>query len=317
MKTLYGILILVGIIVTGMACQEDSLKPEFEYTGPIPEIKDGPSEGQKICYELYQKYDLHTYYTLSGDDALRTEIGTTQTNMMMDGTYPPQAGDVATSTSFLKFFKSFYDLLPEELAKSSGVRRNVLVKVNPNLDMLMYYGIMDPNFYKINFTETMQGIALWGDMDDEIGIQPEAWKYSLCYTYFEARTASYYHAELPALTDFAAVATYLGEMSGDELKEAYALMADTVGRANMEYLYSKGFVDPNGFAMATSKSSTHIDMATYATWIACKSLAERQEIMEKNLLVERKYELTLRYYKDNLNLDLEDFAQKLSNVIIE
>ena len=55
MKTIYRILVLFGLLAVGTACSEDSLSPEYEYNGPIPAIADGPSEAQKICYELYQK----------------------------------------------------------------------------------------------------------------------------------------------------------------------------------------------------------------------------------------------------------------------
>ena len=56
MKTIYGILILIGWMVIGYACSDDeNLSPEFEYNGPIPAIADGPSNAQKICYDLYKK----------------------------------------------------------------------------------------------------------------------------------------------------------------------------------------------------------------------------------------------------------------------
>ena len=83
MKTIYRILVVIGLVVAIAACNDESrLSPEFEYTGPIPEIADGPSEAQKICYDLYQKYDHNVYYTLSGDEALRTNVGQTQINML-------------------------------------------------------------------------------------------------------------------------------------------------------------------------------------------------------------------------------------------
>ena len=63
MKTKYGIMILLGWLLLGSACNEGDLTSEFTYNGPIPAIADGPSEAQKICYELYQKYDHHVYYT--------------------------------------------------------------------------------------------------------------------------------------------------------------------------------------------------------------------------------------------------------------
>ena len=323
MKTIYGFLVLVGLIVAVGACSEDTLEAGFEYTGPIPEMKDGPAEAQKICYELYQKYDLQVYYTLGGDEALRLETGWAQTNMM--NYYPEygdtiEAGDEATSTAFLKFFKKFYDLLPEKLAKSS-VRRNVLVKGNFDVDMLMYYGIMDFNFYRIGFTgEAQRGYIMWGDMNDEIGVQPEAWKYSLSYGFFEGISSTYVHPNLPNPDEFASMAKYYGDMSEEELKEVNSHLFNEYYELNedyMDYLITLGFVDPHGFMLATVKIYSYIDLVTFATWIVCKPLDERQEIMENNLLVKQKYELTLKYYKANMDLDLEAFAKALSDYVIE
>lgn len=49
MKTIYRILVVIGLLVAIAACNDESrLSPEFEYTGPIPAIADGPSEAQKF-----------------------------------------------------------------------------------------------------------------------------------------------------------------------------------------------------------------------------------------------------------------------------
>ena len=51
------------------------MKGEWQYKGPVPEIKDGPTEAHKMCYALYQKYDLHVYWDIAGEDALKTDQG--------------------------------------------------------------------------------------------------------------------------------------------------------------------------------------------------------------------------------------------------
>ena len=58
-------------------------------------------------------------------------------------------------------------------------------------------------------------------------------------------------------------------------------------------------------------------MATYATWIACHPLEERQEVLNMYPLVKRKYDLTLKYYKENLKIDLEEFSKFWVNVTVE
>ena len=63
----------------------------------------------------------------------------------------------------------------------------------------------------------------------------------------------------------------------------------------MDYLRSLGFVDPYAFFMLSSKYSPNEDMASYATWIVCTPLEERQDILDTYPLVNRSYEKGLRY----------------------
>ena len=326
MKTIYGILILIGWMVIGYACSDDeNLSPEFEYNGPIPAIADGPSNAQKICYDLYKKYDYHVYYTLSGDDALRTNVGTTQINMfyyLPEDTFPLEPGDELTSESFLKLLKTFYAYLPEEIVKTSNLKRQVLVKANLwNDELTNYYGFWIPEYYAIGFTdEAQQGIIYWGDMNDEIGVQPDVWKYSICLSFFRTRTSLYFYKDLPLLTEFSQVSAgkYLNEMTVDEQIDAMDNLMDwETYELNVDLLMNLGFVHAYPFMMASTKSYQNEDMATYATWIACNPLEERQEILAAYPLVKSKYELTLKYYKNNLQLDLEAFSKFWLNLEVE
>ena len=62
---LYKMICYCCLIWGTMACtKEDTPEAMWEYTGPVPAILDGPSQAQKMCYALYQKYDLHIYYNL-------------------------------------------------------------------------------------------------------------------------------------------------------------------------------------------------------------------------------------------------------------
>lgn len=50
MKTIYRILVVIGLLVVIAACNDESrLSPEFEYTGPIPEIADGHRRLRKFA----------------------------------------------------------------------------------------------------------------------------------------------------------------------------------------------------------------------------------------------------------------------------
>ena len=49
----------------------------------------------------------------------------------------------------------------------------------------------------------------------------------------------------------------------------------------------------------------------------CNSLSERQEILDTYPLVKKKYDLTLKFYKDYLKIDLEEFSKFWLNVTVE
>ncbi len=329
MKTIYGILILFGMLVIGSACHDDdeqSLSPEFDYAGPYPAITEGTSEAQKICYDLYKKYDFHVYYTLSGDDALLTDVGYIINGFwfLWDDPLPLQAGDEGISTSFLKLLKAFYDGLPEELVKTSVMKRQVLVTANLwNDELSNYYGISFPDFYSTGGIEesTMQGIVYWGEMDEFMGIQPDIWKYSICLSFFRTRSSTFVNSTLPIPKDFSQVSlgNYFSELTKEEdIAEAIMNVFDWDNyQTNMEYLLERGFVNPLGYMFCTPKAYQTDEMATFATWIACNSLADRQEILETYPLVKKKYDITVKYYKDNFKLDLEAFSKFWVNLEVE
>ena len=103
--SLYKMICYCCLIWGTMACtKEDTPEAMWEYTGPVPAILDGPSQAQKMCYALYQKYDLHIYYNLSGEEALKTEVGYTQVNGITANNpeaIPMQAADEAVAEKFL------------------------------------------------------------------------------------------------------------------------------------------------------------------------------------------------------------------------
>ena len=329
MKTKYVIMILLGWLLLGSACSESDLTSEFTYSGPIPTIADGPSVAQKICYELYQKYDHHVYYTLSGDDALRTDVGITQTSMIEynhPNALPLVAADEKTAESFLRLLQIFYNALPETIVKTTVIKRQVLIKENIWFDDLGeymgYFGMMvpTPNLSIGYIEEAQQGIIYWGEMNDAIGIQPELWKYSLASSFFKTRTTSYYTLDMPSPDAFIQVSKgkYFNEMSYEEQGDAMMEMLDWMtGEWDMDYVRSLGFVDPYAFFMLQSDYMPNEDMATYAAWIVCNPLVERQEILNDYPLVKKRYDLTLEYYKENLNVDLEEFCEFWVNVTIE
>ena len=282
MKTMYRILVLLGLFAIGVSCSDESLSPEYEYNGPIPAIAEGPSEAQKICYELYQKYDHHVYYTLSGDEALRTNVWKIQVNnfwYLPEDTFPLEAADDATSEVFLRLLRAFYGALPVETVKATVIKRQVLVKANLWEDVLSDYGFWVPEFYSIAYTrEAQQGAVYWGEMDDEIGPQPDVWKYSICLSFFTTRVMSHFVSDVPLPTEFAQVSRglYFGELSDEEQFDAMMEMVDMdTGEINMDFLMERGFIHPYPYLMATSEYYQYEDIGSFATWVACHPLTER------------------------------------------
>lgn len=324
-------IMVLGAMFSLLACHdEDSLSPEYEYGGPIPAIVDGPSEAQKICYELYKTYDLHVYYTLAGDDALQTIVGPAQNPLWGDEI---EAGDEMTSTAFLKLMKKFYDALPENLVKSS-VRRHVLLKGCSSMDIVQYYYEDYPMYIEgINggmysfgmASESYKGIVYWGNMDDDIGVQTDFWKYSLCYTYFDSRLSNASHPELPLVKDLIAVSAgkYITTLLFYEDMDAlYEAIDEDAGMLNMDYLLTNGFVNADSWCSVRNdygveEGLEYLDLVAYATWIACTPLAERQEILDNYPLVKQKYDISIAYLKKYLDFDIEAFSEKWVNVDVE
>lgn len=324
MKTIYKLLVFVGLFV-GISCQDEgSLTPEFEYTGPIPEITQGNTDAQKICYDLYKKYDLHVYYTLSGDDALRTDVGKTQTRDIEQAdelkqyyleeeeidlgplALPMQAGDEMTATSFLKSLKMFYDALPENMAKTSTLKRHVLVKVVPVFSKLFENQMID-QYRSVAYSEIEQGIVYYGGIDDEEYYDESEWRYSIAYEYFKGMVDKY-SKNMPVPLEFGKVSE---GMYGSDVEDSYgdSIIDWDNWVVDEDALMSMGFVDADAYMRGNTKYKLYTeDLATYLTWIACHPLAERKVYLESYPLVEAKYVLAVKYMKDNYNMDMEAFC---------
>lgn len=323
MKTIYKLLVFVGLFV-GISCQDEgSLTPEFEYTGPIPEITQGNTDAQKICYDLYKKYDLHVYYTLGGDEALRTDVGKTQTISIEQAdelkqyyleeeeldlgplALPMQAGDEITATSFLKSLRMFYDALPENMAKTSTLKRHVLVKVVPVFSKLFENQMIDHN-PSVAYSEIEQGIVYYGGIDDEAYYEESDWRYSIAYEYFKGMVNKF-SKNVPVLIEFGEISKGLYASDQDDYGEL--IIDEDDWTVDEDALMSMGFVDADAYLRGNMEYKLYTeDLASYLTWIACNPLAERQDDLENYPLVASKYDLAIKYMKDNYNMDMEAFS---------
>ncbi|MFR7878616.1 MAG: hypothetical protein ACLU4J_20705 [Butyricimonas paravirosa] len=208
-------------------------------------------------------------------------------------------------------FVTFYNALPVETAKTSVIKRQVLVKINLwNDELLNYYGFWIPEIYSIAFTdEAQQGIVYWGEMDDAIGVQPDVWKYSIAISFFRTWTSTYYNHNVPVPTEFIQVSAgyYLSEMpEADQLDAMDAMYDWDTFEVDMDYLMNMGFIHPYSFVMASTKSYQN-EMATMQRGL-CVTRLERQRFWIP-IVSKKKYDLTLKFYKDYLKIDLEEFSK--------
>ena len=223
--SLYKMICYCCLIWGTMACtKEDTPEAMWEYTGPVPAILDGPSQAQKMCYALYQKYDLHIYYNLSGEEALKTEVGYTQVNGITANNpeaIPMQAADEAVAEKFLTLLTGFFALLPDEMVSSGLYRRQVLVKINPGNNK--YKDENGNRIFSNTKTEEMQWILYYGyldnsqDTDDKFTDNLKGWKWGIFYEFFRGLSYTTYKG-IPLPERFGAISKglYYYENETDE-----------------------------------------------------------------------------------------------------
>lgn len=306
-KLLAGCLFLTCLT----ACsKEDSPEALWKYTGPVPEITNGPAEAQKMCYNLWQKYDVHVYYNLSGEDALRTEVGYAQQNGIISNNgqaIPMQAAEEMVAQKFLKLLTGFFSFLPDQIVSQGIHRRHVLVKINPGYNR---YKDKEGNmFFSNTATEDQQGVIFYGylndkdDVDDKFASNLTGWKWGICYEFFRGLSYTTFKGiALPERFCIISKGLYAGENeSGIDVCMSGVVFDRLVGK-------KCGFVSPWG-AKANS-TFAYADWGSYVAWILTVPLTVRQTDLEEWPKVREKYDLVLKYYQDHYKLDMENIAAK-------
>ena len=281
--SLYKMICYCCLIWGTMACtKEDTPEAMWEYTGPVPAILDGPSQAQKMCYALYQKYDLHIYYNLSGEEALKTEVGYTQVNGITANNpeaIPMQAADEAVAEKFLTLLTGFFALLPDEMVSSGLYRRQVLVKINPGNNK--YKDENGNRIFSNTKTEEMQGILYYGyldnsqDTDDKFTDNLKGWKWGIFYEFFRG----------------------------------------------LSYTTYKGIPLPERFGSPFGASATsdyaYADWVSFVAWILTEDRTERETDMKTWSRLQEKYDLVIQYYRQYYQLDLEQIAKQCQKLTVK
>lgn len=299
-----------------ISCSEDTPENTWVYQGPVPEITNGPSKAQQMCYNLWQKYDIHVYYNLSDDDALKTEVGMKQINGIKSRNakaLPMQAADEASAERFLRILTEFYGLLPDNMPGSDTHRRHVLVKINPGINS--YKDDEGNRYYVYCDTEDFQGIIHYGyldndeDSDNRLYSDVNGWKWSICYTYFGGLMyKSYGGYTYP--TAYGQVSDGLYYTEPEPAEDCLDYRRVYKSKLGKEY----GFVHP--FGANASAKYVDGDWATFVAWILTTPKSERDKDLAVYERLQRKYDIVIDFYKEKYKLDLESLSIKIQTITL-
>lgn len=313
MKNIYKYLMLAFVSVALLSCaKEDALHSDFEAPLPVPAIAEGPSEAQAICHYLWKTYDLHVYYTLSGEDAVNTPMGRFQTNIIEwnnPEALPLQAADEGYALQYLKMLKSFYSFLPKEVVKSQVFKRLVLVSQNP-ADMFMYYDEDFMPFYDNTVVEEPLGIMFCGDLSEESFPDYDGWKQSFMQEFFQGLISFFEKGiQIPKSYGLISKDCYLYDEMG------YYLYMGDYGEYVKESGYEYGFVDPRG--AEDDFEYGHIDFSYLAAWVVTAPDYEIERVLEEYPRMKAKYDIVVAFYKSTFGIDLDKLRGQVATLEYE
>ena len=308
----------IMVLVLGACTKEDALKGEWQYKGPVPEIKDGPTEALKMCYALYQKYDLHVYWDIAGEDALKTDQGVVaEYNITYNNraALPIQAANEQTAEKFLKLLTGFYSLLPENLVRQDLHRRHLLVKVNPGKNT--YTNEKGEAYFGNTYGES--GIVFYGylkDDTDETGDKLDTdltgWKWGICYEFFKGVVSVRYKENIVFPEEYGLIS-----------KGFYAYEVEGTGNScmsrdlfNTEKGGEQGFIHPVA-AVNPTYDECNQDWGAMVACILTQPKAERVIVFEKFPKLKSKYEIIKSYFTEYYGIDIEDLATRWQALIID
>lgn len=302
MKKIYKYLTIVILSISAISCsKEEIIESDFVAPDPVPVIADGPSEAQKICHYLWKKYDLHVYYTLSGEDALNTPMGRTQVSMIEYNNpmaIPMEPANEEYALQYLKMMKEIYSFMPDNVVSRQLFKRHILVAENC-ADMWMYYDEYFMPFYDNTYYEEGLGIVYHGDFTDYSFPDYDGWKYAFLSDTFYGLSEKYVkNIEVP--TSYGLVSKDYYQFSGDG--SSYFLYFGEYGEYLKENGYQYGFVHPK--ATEDTPEHSRYDFAHMAAWIVTAPEWEKEMALESYPLLKSKHDICVNFFKTRYNIDL-------------
>ncbi len=285
----YTMLILFFLVLFCACSKEEDLTADFEATGPYPEIVLGDTEASQIRYGIYEDYDIHIYYELSGEEAMTTPNGRIQSNALKN-TYVTRA-DESRAVIFLKLMREMFDFFSDN-REIQKYRRYVLISdlgATTTADKYYSYG------YNLDFYSETRGWYVLGSVNDTKDFDLFLTKECLLYTFFGS-TFNYY---------FSVPENFKGLSAGnyyDELSEE----GDPIIRSSVYHedeAIAAGFIHPYGtYAYA---DYPYQDWASYVVWIISRPKAERDPLLTTNSIIQKKYDIIVAYMLENYGMDME------------
>ena len=310
-RGLYSILTVVILMLLSACNQEGTLNGDWTYQGPVPEIANGPTEAHKLCYALYQKYDLHVYWDLAGSEALKLDFGNASATAISSNNaaaIPIQPAAEITAEKFLKLLTGFFALLPDEMVKANLYRRQILVKVNPGKNT--YVNEKGERYFVNTHTGNQYGYLFYGYLanntdlsGDKFDTELFGWKWNICYQFFRG-FFSY------GFKNFSAPETY-----GLVSKGYYAGEVPTAQRClngttfNSALGGTQGFIHPFAAEASTFDRCEQDWSATLASLITMPQ-AELNVILATYPKIAQKAGLIKAFLMEHHDIDMEELAAR-------
>lgn len=289
-------LLLLVVLMCACRKEDDKLIADFEAPGPFPAIEPGTTEASQIRFDIYEDYDIHIYYELSGEEAMTTPNGRIQSNALKN-TYVTKA-DEDRAVIFMKLMREMFDMFSNnrDILKH---RRYVLVSdlgLTTTADMYYSFG------YNLDFRSEYNGSYVLGSVNDTKEFDLVLTKECLLYTFWGSSTFNYNYFIPDNFKGLSAGNYYddLSDIGSTIIRYDYSVWAN---KYYEDEAIAAGFVHPYGtYAYA---NNPHQDWLSYVVWIISRPKAERDVLLATNSIFQRKYDIVVAYMLESYGMDME------------
>jgi len=294
MKYIIKLMSLLLIISSLTSCEkEEVLVSDFNGRDPFPIIEQGATEASQLIYDLYKDHDIHIYYDLEDEEALKTEYGKISLS-----SYSPVKADDERAVVYLKMIREMYDLFSDY--RELQVYRRLLLFGNLTTSTYHSYG-----FNRDFGTFNSQGTQIMSNVNNTYDFDLTLTKEMLLSAYFTGYFQYYY--SLPESFKNVSAGNYRWERSGNGEP---ALFTST--QYDEELATDIGFVHP--YATLAILYNPFADWHSYVVWIISRPKAERDVWLDTKPNIKAKYDIVIETMAKDFEMDLEAFSTQWQSV---